>query len=159
MQKHLRVIMYTIILLTSSLGIYLITQKNARSSFYNPPSKEMPGHGVVGNEKTISDPYDVLITYTNEGFSPRDVTITSGQRIRFLNASNEETWPASGVHPTHSLYPEKQSTDCLGSSFDSCYPLKQGEFFDYTFYYTGEWRYHDHNHAYQTGSVTVTELP
>lgn len=24
-------------------------------------------------------------------------------------------------------------------------------------YYTGEWRYH--NHAYQTGSITVTELP
>lgn len=159
MQRYLQVIMFTVILLMSSLGGYLISHKSARSSFYSPPSTEMPGHGVVGNAKTISDPFDVLITYTDAGFSPRDVTVTSGQRIRFLNASNHETWPASGIHPTHSLYPEKESTDCLGSSFDSCYPLKGGEFFDFTFYYVGTWTFHDHLHAYQSGSVIVTERP
>ncbi len=122
---------------------------------YAVPAPQTPGRGVVGNAQLTPDSYDVLITYTGQGFSPRDVIVKQGQRVRFLNTSSEEIWPASGIHPTHSLYPEKQSTDCLGSSFDSCRPIKDGEFFDFTFYYTGEWRYHDHDHAYQTGSITV----
>ena len=98
----------------------------------------------------------MLITYTDDGFSPADISITQGQRVRFLNDSKESTWPASGVHPTHSLYPEKESSDCLGSSFDACTSLTRGEFYDFTFYYPGTWTFHDHVHAYNTGSITVT---
>ena len=140
-------------LLTFAAFVYQFS--GSAESSYTTPTPEAPGHGVVGNAQLVSDPYDILIEYTDEGFTPRDISIAKGTRVRFLNSSSEETWPASGIHPTHSLYPEKQSTDCLGSSFDSCYPLKNGEFFDFTFYYTGEWRYHDHIHAYQTGSITV----
>jgi plastocyanin len=122
-----------------------------------PPSVavEPPGKGVVGNPSITTDPFDTTITYTDEGFSPRDITIRAGERVRFLNKSSTAFWPASGVHPTHTLYPEKESTDCLGSSFDACQDLKSGEFFDYTFYYKGTWPYHDHLHGYDSGSITV----
>lgn len=154
MQSALKLVLAGIILCAVGLGMYVLWNQEVAPA-YTPTPEEQSGRGVVGNEKSDTDPYDVLIEYTDEGFTPRDISIAKGTRVRFLNSSSEETWPASGIHPTHSLYPEKQSTDCLGSSFDSCRPLKKGEFFDFTFYYPGEWRYHDHDHAYQTGSITV----
>ncbi len=137
-------------------GVYWFANRPALPG-YTAPAAEPPGHGVTGTTASNTDPYDVIIHYTADGFNPADITLKQGQRVRFLNDSQDEMWPASGVHPTHSLYPEKESTDCLGSSFDACKGLKQGEFWDFTFYYPGTWRFHDHLHAYQTGSVTVTE--
>lgn len=118
---------------------------------------EPSGNGVIGVAGRDEDPFDVTITYTDEGYVPREISIRKGTRVRFLNNASDPTWPASGVHPTHSLYPEKQPTDCLGSSFDSCRGLKKGEFYDYTFYYVGEWPYHDHLHAYHSGFIVVAE--
>ncbi len=103
------------------------------------------------------DNFDVLIAFTNKGFEPSTVTIRKGQTVRWVNTSDEDVWPASAVHPTHSLYPQKSPTDCLGSDFDACRGLKPGESWEFTFDHVGEWRYHDHIHAYRTGSVVVTE--
>lgn len=101
--------------------------------------------------------FDVAIAFDGENFEPRELTVAKGTRVRFLNTSDTEVWPASAIHPTHSIYPGKDEADCLGSSFDACRPLEGGEYFDFTFDYAGEWRYHDHIHAYKTGVVTVTE--
>lgn len=121
------------------------------------PSTEVPdGRPVVGAADT-EDSYDVLVSFDGERFSPNETTIPIGTRVRFLNASDTDVWPASAVHPTHSLYPEKDTANCLGSSFDSCRRLGKGEFFDFTFNYAGEWRYHDHVKAYKTGVVMVIE--
>lgn len=137
-------------------GYFLYAKTNTPSITKYTQQTEAPGVGVVGNPSLNTDPFDVTITYTDEGYTPNEITIKKGTRVRFLNASKEMTWPASGVHPTHTLYPEKENSDCLGSSFDACQDLKQGEFFDFTFNYVGEWRYHDHSHAYNTGVITVT---
>jgi plastocyanin len=118
---------------------------------------EAPGKPVVGKAEDSQDPFDITIIFTGEVFEPSELTVTKGTRVRFLNDSEDEVWPAGAVHPTHSLYPEKRPEDCLGSAFDACRGLKKGEFFDYTFNYTGEWRYHDHIRAYYTGVITVTE--
>lgn len=140
-------------------GLYFIYANSSGVVPYDKytPKSEPPGHGVVGNASLDKDPYDTLIAYTDTGFEPNQITITQGTRVRFLNKSSESTWPAVGVHPSHTLYPEKESTDCLGSAFDACQDLKPGEFFDFTFYYVGSWPFHDHSHAYQTGTITVTE--
>lgn len=128
--------------------------RSARVPPYTPPVSEPSGQGVVGNAK-VEDPFNVLITYEDDGFHPTELTIPQGTRVRFFNSSSKTTWPASGVHPTHSLYPEKESSDCLGSSFDSCKELKTQEFYDFTFYYTGTWPFHDHLHPYSTGRIIV----
>ena len=142
-----------------SFGWYLFWQNNARLPSYTTPPSEPAGAGVVGNATRNTDPFDITITYEDDGFHPSNITIKQGVRVRFLNATNTEIWPASGVHPTHTLYPEKESTDCVGSSFDSCKELRKGEFFDFTFYYTGTWPFHDHLHPYDTGIITVEALP
>lgn len=148
-----------IALLLLGTGVFLLTAEEKDSTYrpsYKNPGPKPPGGGATGSTDNDTDPYDVLITYTKDGFSPRDVTIAPGTRVRFLNDSEEGTWPASGIHPTHTLYPEKEETDCLGSSFDACRDLEKGEFYDFTFYYEGRWPFHDHEHAYHTGSITVT---
>ena len=98
-----------------------------------------------------------IITYADAGYSPSSVTIKKGETVRWTNNSNAETWPASAMHPTHSVYPDKSAGDCLGSSFDACRGLKTGESWDFTFNTAGTWRFHDHLRASNTGSVTVTE--
>lgn len=98
-----------------------------------------------------------VITFTDAGFVPSSVTVKKGQTVRWMNNSGAEVWPASAVHPTHSIYPQKSASDCLGSSFDACKGLKKGEAWDFTFNYVGAWRFHDHLHASKTGVVNVTE--
>jgi len=137
------------------IGGNLWLMQSSTTASYTPPKREPPGSGVIGNEKTNQDPYDTTIEYTDNAFTPRDITITQGMRVRFVNHGSQAFWPASGVHPTHTLYPEKEPTDCLGSSFDACKALAPGEFYDFTFYYVGHWSFHDHLHAYNTGSITV----
>ena len=100
---------------------------------------------------------DAVITYTDAGFAPSSVAIKKGQTVRWVNNSGEKMWPASAVHPSHSVYPQKSATDCLGSSFDTCKGLSQGESWDFTFDYAGEWKFHNHLKASQTGAVNVTE--
>jgi len=97
----------------------------------------------------------IVISYTDESFSPNSVTVKKGQTVRFVNNSSQDTWPASAVHPTHSVYPEKTEGDCFGSAFDACKRLKPGESWEFTFNEVGEWRYHDHVHASKTGVVVV----
>ena len=110
-----------------------------------PAAAPEPSRGIV----------TATITYTDEGYTPSTVTIQKGEAVRFVNKSEKETWPASAVHPTHSIYPQKSDSDCLGSSFDACRDLSPGESWEFTFNYEGEWRYHDHLHAYHNGTVIV----
>lgn len=134
---------------------YLIGQRNAPSDEVDiTTATGSPEVGLVGDG---SGTYDVTVTFDGENFSPRELTVTEGTRVRFVNESDTPVWPASAVHPTHSIYPEKDPANCLGSSFDACKEMQRGEYFDFTFNHTGEWRYHDHVHAYKTGVVIVTE--
>jgi len=95
------------------------------------------------------------ITYTDDGYAPHEVTVKAGESVRWVNESNMEMWPASAVHPTHSIYPEKDDTNCLGSSFDSCKRIPPGESWEFTFTETGDWKFHDHVRSSRTGIVHV----
>lgn len=143
-----------VVVLVLLAGVYVMWVRTDAPS-YAPHPSEAPGRGVVGVKGDASEPFDIEIVYTDNGYVPTEITVPKGTRIRFLNESNAETWPASGIHPTHSLYPEKSPADCLGSSFDSCASLARGEFFDYTFNYVGRWSFHDHLHGYHGGVIIV----
>src|SRR3989344_2395368 len=62
-------------------------------------------------------------------------------------------WPASASHPSHTVYPT--TGGCIGSTFDACKGLAQGESFDFTFNEAGEWKYHDHLNPGRTGTIIV----
>ncbi len=69
-----------------------------------------------------------------------------GTTITFVSDAPGAFWPASDLHPIHSVYPE----------FDPKRPLVQGEEWSFTFSKAGSWRFHDHLASEATGIVHVT---
>jgi plastocyanin len=122
-------------------------------------SQAMPAVGANANvkEMVVVNVPDTVISFTDAGFVPSSVTIQKGQTVRWANNSGSKVWPASAVHPSHAVYPQKSGSDCLGSSFDACKGLAQGESWDFTFENVGEWKFHNHLSASQRGTVNVTE--
>lgn len=141
---------------TAPSGEEIMEENAMEESGANMEEGAVMEDGTITEEMMGNASEPVVISYTEEGYSPASVTISRGETVRFVNnAASEETWPASAVHPTHSVYPEKTAGDCLGSAFDACRGLKPGESWEFTFNEAGEWRYHDHVHASKTGVVIV----
>ena len=93
------------------------------------------------------------IKITSTGFEPKTLTVKAGTTVTFVNEDSNKHWPASAMHPTHNVYPE--SGGCIGSKFDACKGLEQGESFSFTFNEKGSWKYHDHLSVSSTGTVVV----
>jgi plastocyanin len=97
----------------------------------------------------------LVVTYTDEGFSPKEIAINKGGAVKFINNSSRGLWVGANNHPTHTLYPEHSASDCLGSSFDTCKPIANGESWEFTFDQVGSWGYHNHVRARDLGVVVV----
>ncbi len=93
------------------------------------------------------------VEITSSGFSPSTLTINAGDTVTFVNKDSRPHWPASAVHPTHTVYPE--SGGCIGSKFDACKGLAQDETFSFKFDQKGTWKYHDHLNPGLTGTIVV----
>lgn len=85
------------------------------------------------------------IILKDDVFLPKEVTIAQGGTVTFVNQSNHATWPASNIHPSHSIYPE----------FDPLKGIQPGASWSFTFGKIGSWRFHDHLSASVTGVVEV----
>jgi len=111
---------------------------------------------VFGEEITSNE--ELTIEITTQGFVPSEITIPPGTTVVWKNIEEKQHWPASNFHPTHTMYPETSSDDCLGSSFDACRGLQQGETYSFTFDQSGAWAYHDHLFPSMGGVVFVGEV-
>ncbi len=89
----------------------------------------------------------VVVTYTENGFDSREVTVKQGTTVVFVNRSSGWMWVASAPHPLH--------TNLLG--FDELTGVGSGESYEYTFTKAGSWGYHNHVAPQDTGKVIVTE--
>lgn len=134
--------MRLLITLTSILIVLL-----AGCTAYRAPTTTIPPTPTVttGAENTIE--------ITSAGFTPSTLTIKQGDKVTFVNKDTAKHWPASDVHPIHTLYPE--SGGCIGSKFDACTGLAQGESFSFVFNIKGTWSYHDHLNPGLTGMIIV----
>ena len=101
----------------------------------------------------VSDNNGNIVEITSEGFNPSTLMIKSGETATWVNKESLPSWPASAVHPSHNVYPE--SDGCIGSKFDACRGLKQGESYSFTFNQKGTWKYHDHLSPGNTGTIIV----
>lgn len=105
----------------------------------------------ASEEETSSE--EATIEMTSSGFSPSTLTVSKGTTVSFTTMDEGEYWPASAVHPSHEAYPTEGG--CIGSTFDACKALAQGETFEFTFDEGGEWDYHDHKNPSLTGIIIV----
>ena len=101
----------------------------------------------------IDKTYVVIVTYTDNGFSPSEVAIPKGSAIIFRNYSSGKLRVASNPHPGHSGYPI--TGGCIGSTFDSCDSIPPKVSWSFVFDSSGTWSYHDHLNPGQNGTVTV----
>ncbi len=93
------------------------------------------------------------IEITSSGFNPNFIEVRAGTVVTFVNKDASPHWPASDVHPTHTVYPEFKG--CIGSTFDACKALQPGESWSFNFTKLGTWKYHDHLNPSLTGKITV----
>ncbi|MEX0877851.1 MAG: hypothetical protein WDZ40_03255 [Candidatus Spechtbacterales bacterium] len=100
---------------------------------------------------------DVVITYTDSGYSPQNITISLGTTVVFINESSSAMWPATNIHPTHTIYPNSNISDCGTGKvmFDACGEISPGESWSFTFNEAGNWRYHNHIRATRGGVIVV----
>ena len=100
-----------------------------------------------------------VIEITSSGFSQKTLTIKKGETVTWVNKDTEEHWPASAMHPTHTVYPgsdiEKCGTSEEKNIFDACKGLAPGESYSFTFNEIGSWGYHDHIMANLFGKIIV----
>lgn len=89
----------------------------------------------------------VTVSMTADNFEPERITIPVGTTVTFVNKDKVARWPASNLHPTHTLYPE----------FDPKEPVGVGKSWSFKFDKVGSWKYHDHLSPYITGTITVTQ--
>ena len=96
---------------------------------------------------------DIEVIYTDAGFAPQTLTIKVGKVVTFKNLSSAQMWPASALHPTHDVYPEKGG--CIGSKFDACRGVNRNESWSFKFTFVGTWKYHDHLSPSHFGTIIV----
>ena len=147
--------------------VYFMNRDNQESPYAEPA----PPVAEPGPVPPIENPpltASVTIHMTENGFNSNDVTIKKEQSVTFINDVTADHWPASAMHPTHTVYPNSDIKKCgteeqfIGKSlhssiFDACKGLKPGESWTFTFTNVGTWRYHDHLTPSLFGKVTVTE--
>lgn len=112
--------------------------------------------GCGGYRLTTAPPtegQENIVEITAAGFSPNTLTIKQGDKVTFVNRDTAKHWPASDIHPTHTLYPE--TGGCIGSKFDACKGLAQGESYSFVFNIKGNWGYHDHLNPGLKGTIVV----
>jgi len=86
-----------------------------------------------------------VVNYTNNGFSPSNITIKSGESVRFINLSSHGMWVASDPHPQHNSYGE----------FDQGKTVGKNAIYDFTFSTKGAWGYHNHMLSSKRGTITI----
>ena len=110
------------------------------------------GASIIACGVLVLDPFtwrasEHTIILTENGYQPATLTIARGDAVRFENATSKHHWPASDLHPTHTIYPD----------FDSRQPLAPDESWTFRFRQAGEWAFHDHLRANLVGTITVTQ--
>jgi plastocyanin len=106
---------------------------------------------------TVDEPGTHTIHMDAEGYSPERLEINQGDTVIFENVDTRERWPASNIHPTHTVYPGSDIAKCGTGEhiFDACRGLEPGEEFAFTFNKPGRWRFHDHIWPQLVGEIVV----
>lgn len=105
---------------------------------------------VDNQPRTNLKPLHHIVTYTQTGFEPSEITVQKGDTVTFVNNSDTPLWVASDPHPEHTDYPEFDVARSKGGQMP-----KVGESFSFTFNKLGTWAYHNHTASSDVGNVGV----
>ncbi|MEK7104904.1 MAG: plastocyanin/azurin family copper-binding protein [Patescibacteria group bacterium] len=149
-----RLITIIIIIIIVAIGGFMLFRDGATTG-RNTVTNEMFTEGDDNNDADMIIELEdglidttaevIIVTYGNDGFSPKEIAVSQGQIVRFVNESSGNMWVASDVHPTHKIMPE----------FDNKKSIGNGESYEFAFTKVGEWKYHNHVKPSAVGIITV----
>lgn len=105
----------------------------------------VPFLAAGGSKPTPATSMVHFVELTEEGFSPKELTISQGDTVKFTTTRDKYFWPASNTHPTHDIYAE----------FDAKNAVAPSAYWSFQFDRVGEWQYHDHLDPKFSGIVIV----
>ena len=127
--------------------------------YYNSGDKKSINEKVINSNPESSKSNVNIIEMSENGFSPKSLEIKQGDTVKFVNVANSGHWPASAMHPTHTVYPgsdiKKCGTNEESNIFDACRNIQPGESWSFTFNEKGSWGYHDHSNPRLFGKIIV----
>ena len=145
--KNVIVIVIVIVIILG--GVWYISSNKTREP--GTGNQVSPTGNLVSNVVTI--------TSSGSGFSPSTLGIRQGETVTFENEGAQPSWPASAIHPTHTVYPNSNIAKCASAEentiFDSCKGLLKGEAWSFRFDIVGTWKYHDHLNPSHYGTIIV----
>jgi plastocyanin len=86
-----------------------------------------------------------VVTYTDNGFNPKTLTVKSGTMVKFINQSSKRMW----VESAETAGGKKLDTFNMGVTVG-----KDG-FYEFQFTSTGTWGYFDHSNPSHNATVVV----
>ena len=89
---------------------------------------------------------EYVVVLKEDGFHPDDISIKKGDTVTFISETGKPFWPASDLHPSHSIY----------SAFDPKTLVYPETPWSFQFDEVGEWKYHDHINPMYGGIIRVT---
>lgn len=151
--NHIGIIVVLLIVIAG--GWYLLSGTPAKA-----PATEVPVTNQTPETTVENTIPEVTVAYTDQGFSPKEITVALGTTVNFVNQSSKGMWVASAKHPDHTVYSgtslNQHCPDTANASFDECTAVVSGNSFSFTFNKEGTWKYHNHVDATQFGTVIVT---
>lgn len=152
-----KIITAVVVLVVVIVGILLLRGSTPAVA----PSNEAAAPNTFGTETNTPAASKTIIAYTDSGYAPATLEAQKGATVTFKNESSRQMWPASAMHPTHTVYDGTSlSEHCPNTSntaFDACEGIAPGQSWSFTFDKAGTWRYHDHLQVNNTGTIEVTE--
>jgi len=88
-----------------------------------------------------------IIELRDDGFYPKELVINKGDIVTFKTNRDSLFWPASNLHPFHTVYPE----------FDSNEPIQPNGKWSFRFDKEGQWKYHDHLNSAFIATIIVED--
>lgn len=130
-------------------GWWLFAHDNsdtAPTSNQNATSNTSPSNNDSNSSDSTSQstPVAATITYTDNGFEPKQTTVKSGDTVRITNSSRVALSLDSDPHPTHTIQPELNVGD-----------VEPGQSKTFVIDKVGTWGFHNHENPSNTGSITV----
>lgn len=110
---------------------------------------------AIAAQLAQSHGFQMLVSYTNNGFEPATTTIHRHETIRFTDNSNNLSLWIGQVTPNNT--PQNPNTLNCDVTFNTCHAMKQTDFWEHTFDATGTFEYINNEHPEDQGVVYVTD--
>lgn len=143
MNKKLLVVLILVVVLVGGVWAYFATRPGVSAPQGGNNTSQSNDEDTHGHGEAVAA---TEIIYTDDGFSPTNITAKKGTTITIKNNSSGPLDFSSDDHPTHTKHPEFNLTT-VAAGGESKLELKT----------VGPWGYHNHLKANDTGMITVTD--